>query len=190
MSTGGPEWERLTTIEPDCFLRGDIEPVEALREQCAAEVGHGQEAAAAGDGGALIDPVCGRHRSGELQLVDFGCHGGDGKYGVRACQLDCRNLVGRRVEGNSQPEHNADAVGSAGCGCPVELAVDALHHSGVGLEAIVGGVAKGVQIRVVAARADPKHDSLVVCAAQDGRAVEIAVAAQEQSGSDKVSIAG
>jgi len=115
-----------------------------LREQGAAEVGHGQEAAAAGDGAALIDPVGGGHRTGELQLIDLAGDGGDGKHYVRARQLDSGDLVGGRAEGNSQPEHRADVVRPADCGRAVEIAVDALHERGIGLVAIAGGGAKGV----------------------------------------------
>ena len=142
-------------------LRRNHRPVEALRWQWFREVDQHQRATDAGDGAAGIDPVGEAHGIAILQLIRLTGHGWDRERHNRAIEnieeLNFRNLIRRRAEGNGKLKDRAVVVRPAENGRPVETAIATLHQPGLAVASTVGDVAKGVKIRFAAAGADPKH---------------------------------
>jgi hypothetical protein len=98
-------------------------------------------------------------------LIGLARYGRDGKDGIRTRFLDSSNLIDwirRRAEGNGEFEYGATVARPAILGCPVEIAIAALHQPGGWTGSIVRGADKGVKIRVAAAGTDPKHGAVVV----------------------------
>ena len=98
-----------------------------------------------------------------------------------------KGVKGRVAAAKTDPKHGAAPAVAIGAGpaldgCSVEIAVAALHQPGLWIASVVGRADKGVQSRVGAAGADPKHGAVAVRPAEKGRSVEIAVAALHQPG--------
>ena len=92
-------------------------------------VDQNQGATDAGDGAAGIEPVGRGHRVSILQLIRLPGNGGDREGDNRAIEnieeLDFRDLVGRRAEGNSQFEYGAVVTRPTLSGRPIEITIAA-----------------------------------------------------------------
>lgn len=112
-------------------------PVEPLRGQWLRDISQHQRAANACNHPARIEPVGRVHRVAVLQLLCLPGHRRNRDGNNRAIEiieeLDSRNLIGRRVQGNRQLEHGALLVMPADHGRPIEIAVAALHQSRIGI---------------------------------------------------------
>lgn len=95
----------------------------------------------------------------------------------------------RVATGGADSKHVAAVAHPAVRGRAVEIAVTALHQSGLWIGPS-GAAGKGVEVGIVAGGADPKHRAVVDRPAETGQAVEIAIATLHQPGIWIVPIGG
>src|ERR1039457_1718109 len=79
-------------------------------------------------------------------------------------------------------ENGAEAVRPTRNRRPIETTVAALNQPGIWIGPITRRASKGVQIRIAATGADPKHSPVIVRPPEVGGPVEISVVALNQPG--------